>query len=106
MTMLRLTILSLLITSPLLSYAGDEAAKQAELDAACEAARQVALAPKKFEVYQECMTKYDREQKSEQVCLSEGDAYNGYRVNGAPLFYDLPECEVAFNNKKQYRRAD
>jgi hypothetical protein len=73
--------------------ADDGQGKQAELDAACEAARQVALAPRKAEIYQECIDKF---KKSPEVCEQEADGYNGNRVGGSPLFYDLPACEAAF----------
>jgi len=79
--------------------ADDRQNKQAELDAACEAARQTALAPKKTEIYQECI---DKLKKSVEVCEQEADGYNGNRAGRTPLFYDLPECEAAF----EYRKND
>ena len=60
--MLRLTILILLVSISPLSNAreSDEERqhKQAELDYACEQAREIALAPKKLEVYKECIKKF------------------------------------------------
>jgi len=82
-----------------LAAADDRQDKQAELDTACEAARQVALAPKKSEIYKECIEKF---KKSTDVCGKEADGYNGNRVGRSPLFYDLPECEAAF----EYRKND
>ena len=70
---------------------------QAELDAACEAARQAALVPKREEIYQECIEKF---KKDAAVCEEEAAGYNGNRVGRTPLFYDLPECETAFENRK------
>jgi hypothetical protein len=67
--------------------------KQAELDKACESARQVALKPRKIEIYSECLTKF---KKSKSVCQQEADTYNGNRINGAPMFYELLACENAF----------
>jgi hypothetical protein len=79
--------------------AGDQAqSEQAALDADCEAARQTALAPKRSEIYQECVDKF---KKSAEFCEQDAAGYNGNRVNGSPLFYDLPECEAAF----EYRNA-
>jgi len=72
-------------------------ARQAELDRECETARQAALQPKRENIYQECINKFKKE---EGVCQSEANAYNGYRISGAPLYYDLPECVQAFDYRK------
>ena len=98
--MLRITSVILLVAVTIfcngLATADNRQSKQAELDAACEAARQTALAPKKSELYQECIEKL---KKSAEVCEQETADYNGNRVGAAPLFYDLPECEAAFEYK-------
>lgn len=80
-----------------LATANEGQGNQAELDAACEAARQAALAPKRAEIYQECIDKF---KKDAAVCEEEAAGYNGNRVGRSPLFYDLPECEAAFENRK------
>jgi len=72
--------------------------RQAELDRACEAARQVALAPRRQEIYEECINRPDKE---EDVCRRDANGYNGNRIGGTPMYYDLPECEEAFD----YRRT-
>ncbi|WP_114326968.1 hypothetical protein [Candidatus Colwellia aromaticivorans] len=72
--------------------------KQAELDKACETDRQIALKPRKNEIYHECLTKF---KKSKSVCQDEADVYNGNRINGAPMFYELPACEKAFQFRKK-----
>jgi hypothetical protein len=72
-------------------------ARQAELDRECETARQAALQPRREEIYQECINKFNKE---EGVCRNEANAYNGFRVSGAPLYYDLPECVAAFDYRK------
>lgn len=79
-----------------LAMASEEKGKQAELDAACEAARQAALAPQRAEIYRECIDKF---KKDAAVCEEEAAGYNGNRVGRSPLFYDLPECEAAFENR-------
>lgn len=71
--------------------------KQVELDNACEAARQMALKPIKDEIIHECLTKF---KKDYLVCKQEADSYNGNRIHGAPMFYELPACEKAFQFKK------
>ena len=72
--------------------------KQVTLDQACEAARQIKLKPRRNEIYQECSQKF---KKSKSVCQSEAKAYNGNRINGAPMFYELPACEKAFAFRKK-----
>ncbi len=69
------------------------------LDQACEDARQQALKPRKKEIYLECRTKF---KKSEMVCNDEAKAYNGNRIGGAPLFYELLACEKAFHYRKKH----
>jgi len=105
--LLRFTILTLLISIPIICNGqelnDEQRKKQAELDFACEVARQAALAPQKMVVYKECINEF---KKSEEYCLKEGDGYNGTRIHGSPLFYDLPECEVAFKNMSTYRRSE
>ena len=80
-----------------LATANEGQGNQAELDAACEAARQAALAPTRAEIHQECIEKF---KKDAAVCDDEAAGYNGNRVGRSPLFYDLPECEAAFENRK------
>lgn len=77
--------------------------KQAELDGICEQARQEALFPTKKKIYQECL---DKGAKSESECQQDADSYNGNRGTATPLFYDLPECEAAFNFRKESSTAD
>jgi hypothetical protein len=72
-------------------------ARQAELDQACEAARQAALAPRRQEIYDECLGRADRD---EAACRKDANGYNGNRIGGTPLFYDLPECEEAFDFRR------
>ena len=79
-------------------FSHNSADKQALLDKACESARQKALKPRKKEVYQECLTKF---KKSEKLCSEEANAYNGNRINGAPMFYELPACVKAFEFRKK-----
>ena len=72
--------------------------QQVLLDQQCEKDRQKALAPRKKEIYQECLTVF---KKSEAVCKDEAFVYNGNRINGAPLFYEKPSCVKAFNYRKE-----
>jgi hypothetical protein len=70
-----------------------DAEKQAELDQRCEAAREKKLAPIREDIYRECLGK---KQGDAAYCRRYADDYNGNRVGRSPLFYDLPECEAAF----------
>jgi hypothetical protein len=92
-------MLVIVIYSSVGSMAYANEGEQVKLDQACETARQVALQPRRKEIYQECVHKF---KKSEAVCLSEAKVYNGNRINGAPLFYELPACEKAFAFRKKY----
>ena len=97
----------MLLVAAAVAIAGDEsaeerAAKQAELDAECEAARQAKLEPIRRQLYEECVSK---QRKDPEFCRKDADSYNGARPGGgAPLFYDLPECEAAFEYRRQNPR--
>jgi len=82
--------------------AGDQtdADKQAELDRQCEAARAVKLAPIRSDIYTECL---EKKQGDAAYCRRFADDYNGNRPGGAPRFYELPECEAAFEFRNRGR---
>jgi hypothetical protein len=86
--------LILLATGPVLA---DEArdAKQAKLDAACEAARQEKLMPLRQKYVEECVA--NKELPSRDECERFYADYGERTGRKAPLFYDLPECVAAFN---------
>ena len=81
---------------------------QQQLDAECEAARALKLAPERAELIQNCVA-------NEAKTLAECQHF--YRDHGAavmrqgeviraPLYYDLPACQEAFEYRQRYRRAD
>ena len=74
--------------------ADNDPARQAVLDAACEAARQSALAPKKAALYQECIDTFN---KNAEVCETQVADYNGNRVNAPPLFMICPSAKPLLN---------
>ena len=94
--MRRLLPLLLFLLTGAASSAADQsdAEKQAELDQSCEAARERKLAPIREDIYSECL---EKKQGDAAYCRRSADAYNGNRPGGAPRFYELPECEAAFN---------
>jgi len=77
-------------------------AKQAELDAVCEQAREVKLAPMREQFVEECVEK--KQQRDRAACerfYADFGAQSGRR---APLFYDLPECVEAFEFQNSQRQ--
>lgn len=98
LSMTHLSCIIFAVTCSMMSAAFAHQSEQRELDKACEVARDVALKPRRKEIYQECRKKF---KKSEPVCLTEAKAYNGNRINGAPMFYELPACEKAFAFRKK-----
>jgi hypothetical protein len=86
---------------PTVSVAADEPDRQAELDAACEAARERKLAPIRRKIEAECLAK---KQGDEAYCKQYAAGYNGERISGGPRFYELPECEAAFEYRNSHRQ--
>jgi len=77
--------------------------KQARLDGACEVARQTKLAPMRKGFVEECVS--NKELPSRKECETFYADY-GNRMGGrAPLFYDLPECETAFDFRQSSRSS-
>ena len=81
----------------------DRKAKQAELDAACEAARQKKLVEARAEYVEECVVKKQRPDR--ESCERFYADYGESSANRAPLFYDLPECVAAHEYRTSYRRS-
>lgn len=80
----------------------DRERKQAELDAACEKAREKKLAPIREQLIEECVeNKVRSNRESCEVFYSDFGAQSGDR---APLFFDLPECVEAFEFQSSQRR--
>lgn len=95
------TVALLLVVLPLAARADDRASRQAELDRACEAAREEALGPIREELREDCLA----DGKDAAFCRRQAEGYNGARAGGgAPLFYDLPACAAAFEYQRGQRR--
>ncbi len=78
-------------------------AEQAQLDQACEAAREQILAVERAQLVEECVTKkFPRDDKAgcERFYADHGNATAGGR---APLHMDLPECVAAHENRQGRR---
>jgi hypothetical protein len=93
-------VLIILLAGPALAKESRED-KQAKLDGACEVARQKKLAPMKKQFVEECVA--NEELPNRKECERFYSDY-GNRMGGrAPLFYDLPECETAFEYSQSSR---
>ena len=80
----------------------DRDRKQAELDAACEAAREKKLAPMRKQFVDDCLK--NKEQSDRRSCEAFYSDFGAQSGNRAPLFYDLPECVEAFDFQNSQRR--
>ena len=98
---LLLVVLSMVVSAALL--ADDREAKQAELDAACEVARQKKLVQVRAELIEECVETGQRRDRA--ACERFYADYGQSSANQAPLFYDLPECEKAHEYRRSYRSS-
>jgi hypothetical protein len=91
-----IALCALLATTPA-AAAKDQwsADRQAELDAACEAARQEKLAPERERLIEECVKE---KQRPDRAACERFLADYGNRAGNRPaLYYDLPECVAAFD---------
>lgn len=76
----------------------DSQQRQAELDAACEEARERRLAPERARFIEECVA---NEQKPDRAaCERFHSDYGAQSGKRAPLYYDLPECVEAFEFRR------
>ena len=87
----------LIMLSVTLVYADDTKLKQQELDAACEAARQEKLAPLREKYIEECVVDQG---KDRDFCTRFYRDYGERSGDRPAFFYDLPECEDAWEFKK------
>ena len=77
-------------------------AKQAKLDAACEQAREVKLAPMREQFIEDCVK--NEEQPNRKACEVFYADFGAQSGNRAPLFFDLPECVEAFDYQNSQRQ--
>ena len=82
----------------------ERAAKLAELDAICEAARQKALVAERAKHVEECVETKMLEDR--ETCERFYADWGESAANQAPLFYDLPECEAAHDFRNSHRSSD
>ena len=76
--------------------------RQAELDAACESARDAKLHTLRSGYVEECVRDEGKERTYCEKFYADHGAGTG---NRGPMFYDLPECEAAFEYQKSQRSS-
>jgi hypothetical protein len=99
--LLQLTILISAFTNQV--FAEDSQLTQQQLDEACETARLEKLTPIREKYADQCVAEWDR---SQQYCDRFYSDYGNAGGEAPVLFYDLPECEKAWNYRRRYRSAD
>jgi hypothetical protein len=92
---------SMLLTAGAQAGDSERAARQAELDRICEAAREEKLAPLRQRFVQECVD--DAQFETREECEAFYADYGAQSGNRAPLFYDLPPCVEAFEYAQSER---
>jgi hypothetical protein len=80
----------------------DRQAELEKLDAECEAARELKLAPERASLIEECVEKQQRADRA--ACERFYSDYGARSGNRAPLYLDLPECVRAFEFQRSHRR--
>jgi hypothetical protein len=80
----------------------DRESKQAQLDAACEAAREHKLAPERAKYIDECVR--EKFKDSRAACERFYRDYGSQTADRPALYYDLPECVQAFEFRQSYRQ--
>ena len=98
-------LLVMILTSVFINQAiaEDRRLIQQQLDEACETARLEKMAPIREKYAAECVAEWDR---SQQYCDRFYSDYGNKGGDQPVLFYDLPECEKAWNYQQRYRSAD
>ena len=102
-SMLALIIIATLVLPCItLASRGDRESKQAQLDAACESARERKLAPERAKYIEECVR--DKFKDSREACERFYRDYGSQTADRLALYYDLPECVQAFEFRQSYRQ--
>ena len=101
--LLAVLCLALMLPASGLYADSDREQKQAELDAACEAAREKKLAPLRKQFVEQCVR--EEEKPDRASCEAYYSDYGAQAGDRAPLFYDLPECVKAFDYQNSDRQS-
>ena len=84
--------------------AEDWETKKQELDEACEAAREAQLSVDRTQYVNECVVKKQKESRA--ACEKFYSDYGSQSGSRPPMYYDLPECERAFEHRQSQRNRD
>ena len=95
-------IAALMLSASVTSAESDRQVTQEELDAECEAAREMKLAPERARFIDECVEK--RQKSDRAACERFYSDYGAQSGDRRPLYYELPECVRAFEFQRSYRR--
>ena len=100
-----LFMLAMVVSAAGLAFETEEErqAKQAELDAICEAARQVKIIAVRAQLVEECVEKKQRPDR--KSCERFYAGYGQNSPNGPALFFDLPTCVAAHEYSRSYRQS-
>ena len=96
-------ILAFALTTPLVCVGveSDRDATQASLDADCEAARQLALAPEHDELVAQCVEKKQKDDR--ESCERFYRDYGERSGHASALYYNLKECVTALEYRQSYQ---
>lgn len=94
-----LPIFALLFVATAIADDRDARQRQAELDTACEEARERRLAPERERYIEECVAKGQKADRA--ACAKFYSDYGAKSGGRAPLYYHLPECVEAFEFLKR-----
>lgn len=102
-TKLKCTLffVSLVVVSTANGQSQDRESTQRELDAACEAAREIRLTEGRTKHIEECVENKEREDRA--ACERYYSNYGARAGTRPPMFYDLPECDKAFEHQRSQR---
>ena len=103
LVLVSVTAMVLFFSGTSMGSDSDRQAKQEQLDAQCEAARERKLAPERAQFIEECVEKKQRSDRA--ACERFYSDYGAQSGSRAPLYYDLPACVEAFEyrNSRQQR---
>ena len=96
-----LLIIALAAVSTVNVQANNRESTQKELDAACESAREIRLTEGRAKHIEECVENKEREDRA--ACERYYSNYGARAGARPPMFYDLPECEKAFEHQRSQR---
>jgi hypothetical protein len=101
MSIRRLAIAVAVVAAMNAAFADDaHEAKQDELDAQCEAAREAEIAPERAAAVEDCVR--DKQKEDRAACERFYRDYGERSGHRPALYYDLPECVAAM----QFRQGD